>query len=188
MKLSPASPGPLWFLACVFTVLPLLTASAADNLPRLAQELGAQWDAEKGSISKKNRKPPLTAEAVQRLLNCPEVKALQLHGVAVDVETAKVIGQSTHLETLVTSHVDFVGGVDFPSEFAKVKSLTDLAVCWHFGDEWLEALSALSNLRRLRMAHVSRDPDLPITRPGMKAISKHGSLVSFSVSIMHQAH
>ena len=51
----------------------------------------------------------------------------------------------------------------------------------NFGEAGALAIAKMKNLKTLKLNHV------PITRPGMEAISKHGSLVSFSVSIMHKA-
>jgi len=49
------------------------------------------------------------------------------------------------------------------------------------GEAGALALAKMKNLKKLTLHHVA------MTRPGMEAISKHGSQVSFSVSIMHQA-
>jgi len=51
----------------------------------------------------------------------------------------------------------------------------------NFGEAGALAIAKMKSLETLKLHHV------PMTRPGMEAISKHGSLVSFSVSIMHQA-
>ena len=49
------------------------------------------------------------------------------------------------------------------------------------GEAGALAIAKMKNLKTLSLHHV------PMTRPGMEALSKHGSQVSFGLSMMHQA-
>ncbi len=136
-----------------------------------AKALRGSWNASTGRFYKQYNQPPISAEHIEALVSFPEIKILHLDGIKIDLEMAKAIGQAKHLQELLIVHVN-VGESALLREFAKIKTLTHIHVgSSTFGDEGLEILTGLSNLKTLALVHVSRDPANPITAKGLQAVA-----------------
>lgn len=138
----------------------------------IARALDGFWDAEDRSFYKRGRRMPLTPEILEALLADPQVRSLHLDSCPVDLELARILGSSRYLERLLIVHTD-VGDPERLAELAKIDSLQEIHVgSSDFGDEGLLLLTELRNLRSLRLAHVGRNPDQPITAEGLRAVAE----------------
>jgi len=175
MKTLPA----VLFCLAAFSTIPLLADPAT-----IAEALKGKWTAETGTFFKRGGKPPLDAKLIEELVADPKVTAIHFDACPVSLRVAQALAKSKTLKSLMIVHTD-VGELAKLKEFAKIQTLTVIHVgSSTFGDEGLIVLCELKNLTELRLRHVSRDHEQPITAKGLKVVAdKLANLEMFLINL-----
>lgn len=157
--------------AVLFCLAALTTAPLRADPTAIAEKLNGKWTAETGTFFKRGGKPPLDAKLVEELATDPKVTAIHFDACPVSLEVAQALAKSQTLKSLMIVHTD-VGEHAKLKEIAKIQTLEVIHVgSSTFGDEGLTVLCELKNLTQLRLRHVSRDHEQPITAKGLKVVA-----------------